>query len=116
MMYRSAKAGCFLQGNGYDPSPPTITNVATLPPPLTTQKRSKSEDIAINPVASERRRRSEADSMPPSTVKKSHIRDAAGSGSKQIVEDEEIDHTLYCYCLKRSNSEFDVKFCIFVQC
>ena len=64
---RAAKAGCFLSGDGYDPSPPlaTLSN-ANLSIPI---KRVKCDDAMLpvsSKTASDRRRRSVSDAPPTS--------------------------------------------------
>jgi hypothetical protein len=90
---RAARAGCFLSGDGYDPSLASayLPN-ATLSIPI---KRVKSEEpllLASSKSATDRRRRSPSDAPPasPPVVGKKTGRD----GGKK-VEEEELDNTLY---------------------
>jgi hypothetical protein len=93
---RAAKAGCFLSGDGYDPSPPlaTLSN-ANLSIPI---KRVKSDDVMLpvsSKTTSDRRRRSVSDAPPPSPPVAGK---KTGRDSAKKVEEEESDHTLYCCC------------------
>jgi len=97
---RVARAGCFLSGDGYDPSPPpaSLSNANHSVP----TKRLKSDDLPqpiSSKTTSDRRRRPVGDAhihaappSPPVAGKKS------GRDSARKVEEEESDHTLYCCC------------------
>lgn len=94
---KAARAGCFLSGDGFDPSPTSQLSVAA--PSSLSSKRVKSDE-PFPPVPSaltERRRRagSEVAALPPPVSGKKSAKELV---SKRL-EDEETDNTLYCFCM-----------------
>jgi hypothetical protein len=99
-----SKAGCFLSGDGYDPSssslPPRLTAPASLSLP---SKRVKSDEQfpLMQTTTTERRRRAGNEAAPsPSLVSGKKAGKELGSSR---VEEAETDNTLY-YCFMNSDA------------
>ena len=92
---KAAKAGCFLSGDGFDPSPTSLTPFAA--PSSLPSKRVKADEPAppLTSAVTERRRRAPIEVAPlPSPVSG---KKAGRESSGKRAEEEETDNTLYCF-------------------
>jgi hypothetical protein len=94
---KAARAGCFLSGDGYNPSAAPLP--ASAAPPPASLKRIKSEEplAALISTVSDRRRRSGIEVPPPSSpvIGKKGAKETLGKRGAE----EEMDNTLYCHCI-----------------